>query len=207
VYAAQSDNILVQLGDDTNPSGRLVGADAVRIEPTQSPCGGSSCAPPPPQPPPQAPPTGCGGYPAGVIGPGCAAFSTQAWWANGGCGLAGKEIWTYAYVPGQQHSTADWHFQAQPNAWFKAYAFIPNCGSNATNAHYQLIGGDGTTTDSYVNQAVLTNVWAFLGYVYSGPSGTVDIKLNDDGNNANGAYVGADGMRLDPSAGPCPRCT
>jgi hypothetical protein len=96
--------------------------------------GGTSCASPPPQPspaPPQAPPTGCSGYPVQVIGPGCAGFSTHPWWGNGGCGLAGREIWTYAYVSGQQHSVADWHFRERANSWFKAYTYMPNCDSNA----------------------------------------------------------------------------
>jgi hypothetical protein len=209
VYAAQNDNILVRLADDTNPSGTCyVGADAVKIEPTHSPCGGStSCAPSPPQPPPQSPSVGCSGYPPGVIGPGCAAFSTQAWWGHGGCGLAGREIWTYAYVSGQPHSVADWHFRKPPNSWFKAYAYIPNCYSNAPNAHYQLVSSDGGTSDSYVNQEGLTNAWAYLGYVYSGPTGTVDVKLNDDANPPGTFYVGADGMRLDPTPRPCPHCT
>jgi hypothetical protein len=92
---------------------------------------------------------------------------------------------TVTYVNGQTPSRAYWEF-ADPD---------------------QLIGGDAATTDSFFNQAVLTNVWASLGNVYSGASGTDDIKLNDDGNNATGAYVGADGMQLDPSPGPCPRCT
>jgi hypothetical protein len=210
VYAGPTDNILVRLADDTNPPGTsYVGADAVKIEPTQSPCGGSSCAPPPPPPapPPQAPPLGCSGYPAGVIGPGCAGFSTQAWWGQGGCGLAGREVWTYAYVAGQQHSVADWHFTEPANSWFKAYAYIPNCASNAPNAQYQLMGSDGSKSDAYVNQQGLTNAWAYLGYVYSGPTGSVDVTLTDDANPPGTFYVGADGMRLEPSAGPCPHCT
>jgi hypothetical protein len=212
VYAGAGDNVLVRLADDTNPTGTYyVGADAIKIEPTASPCGGgTSCAPPPPsppsQPPPPAPPPSCSGYPAGVIGPGCTGFSTQAWWTSGRCGLAGREIWTYAYITGQ-HSIADWHFREPANSWFKAYAYIPNCGSDAPNAHYQLVDGDGGTASAYVDQEQYTNAWVYLGYVYSGSSGTADVKLGDDANPPGTYYVGADGVRLDASAGPCPRCT
>jgi hypothetical protein len=43
--------------------------------------------------------------------------------------------------------------------------------------------------------------------VFSGPNGTADVKLNDDTNPAGTFYIGADGVRLDPSPGPCPRCS
>jgi hypothetical protein len=154
-----------------------------------------------------APPPGCGGYTAGVIGPGCSNFSTDAWWGNGGCGLAGKEIWTYAYISGA-HSYAHWSFTGLGSGnWFKVYAYIPKCESDAPNAHYSVNNGDGSVFDDYLNQQSYGNQWVYLGYAYSGSSGNVTVTLGDDSNPPGTWYVGADGMELQPSAGPCPHCT
>jgi Bacterial Ig domain len=152
-------------------------------------------------------PPGCGAYPAGVIGPGCSNFSTVAWWGTGGCGLAGKEIWTYAYISGT-HSYAHWSFTGLGSGnWFKVYAWIPKCDSDAPNAHYSVNNGDGTVINDYLNQQLYGDEWAYLGYAYSGSSGNVTVTLGDDSNPSGTWYVGADGMELEPSAGPCPHCS
>lgn len=210
VYAGAHDTVLVTLRDDSNPPGTYyVGADAVELVPTASPCA-SGCPPPPPPtaPPPSPPGTGCAGYPAGVVGPGCAGFTTDGWWGQGGCGLTAHELWTYAYVPGQQHSYAHWTLSGLAlNSWVKLYAYIPDCYSDAPNAHYTVTGGDGGTYDAYVNQQSYTNAYAFLGYAYTGPSGTVQVTLADDQEPSGTYYVGADGIEAVPSGPPCGGCS
>jgi hypothetical protein len=206
VYAGHGDVVRVRLADDSNPSGTwYVGADAMKLVATKSPCGGSC------QPPPPPPVTTCSQYPSGVAGPGCypdPTFSTDGWWGRGSCGFAGHELWTYAYVAGQQHSYAHWSFPKNPtNSWYKVYAYIPNCAANAPHAHYTVQDGSGQSFSAYVDQQFYTNAWVSLGYVNSGSSGKVNVQLGDDANPPGLFYVGADAMELVQSAGPCPRCT
>jgi LGFP repeat/Deoxyribonuclease NucA/NucB len=147
----------------------------------------------------------CADYGPYATGPGSCSggFSTSGtWFAGGGIGLDGKEIWTYANGSTLNSAAVYQLRNLGTSRGYEIEAYIPNGHSDATRALYKISSPGGGTADSYVDQESYTNAWANIGYVCTS-DGTAQITLVDNGGDRYPLQVGADAIRAVPTGYAC----
>jgi hypothetical protein len=157
---------------------------------------------------------GCTNYGTLTIGPnGCSGFAVagnaypgtdHGWYAGGGVGLKGQEIWTYGNGT-VQDSTATYSFTGLGTFYaYQIEAYIPNEHSDATHAHYHIHSAGGGDADQYINQENFTNQWdtSDLGFVCTS-DGNATITLADNGGDNSPLMIGADAIQLVPTTHKC----
>jgi len=118
---------------------------------------------------------------ATVVDDGGAGYSGEAaiQWYDAGCGQGGRHAWTYGTPdPAQSENRASWAAQLPGAGFYEALAYIPPCGSAATQSAHYRIHHDGAARDAVVNQEAGAGSWVSLG-IYQVGNPAVAIELSD----------------------------